>query len=347
MISLKSYFNASSEETPLRRVVALLISKMGSSAVRCDLEEFEAFTTDIRRISGALAPELTPDNLLVHAEAAAEGLTAYNKRIARLLDSQRGEVTHILGMLQNTVINIAGENTRSAKRLQEITSELEQSGPITDLRVLKGRLAECLTGLREEMSQQKAEAAVTIENLQVTIERGRDSIVALAENRLEQAERSRSNSLAIPGNAQDPITGLPCRDAALVAMQNSIGAGTRNYAVVMVINRVQMIKDRFGYKVSDHMIAGFKDEMAKQLSGSGQLFRWTGPAFVAILERAEPIAVVRAEVRRMLDAKIEVSYSGTGRSVLIPVSAVWLALPLISVADADMQIQAFTASQNS
>src|SRR5580658_2028537 len=191
MISLKSYFNASSEETPLRRVVALLISKMGSSAVRCDLEDFEAFTTDIKRISSALEPDLTPDNLLVHAEAAVEGLTAYNKRIARLLDSQRSEVANIMGMLQDTVVNIAGENTRSAKRLQEITLELEQSGPITDLRVLKGRLAECLTGLREEMSLQKAEAAVTIENLQVTIARGRESLVALAGNRPGSAERSR------------------------------------------------------------------------------------------------------------------------------------------------------------
>jgi diguanylate cyclase (GGDEF)-like protein len=348
MISLKSYFNANnSEEAPLRRVIALLISRMGTSAVQCDLEEFEAFTTDIKRINVALVPDLTPDNLLVHAETAAEGLTAYNKRIGRLLESQRSEVTNIMGMLQDTVVNIAGENTRSGRRLQEITLELEQSGPMTDLRVLKGRLAECLTGLREEMSLQKAEAAVTMENLQVTIARGRESIVALGGNRPGSAERSRNNGIAIPGANLDTVTGLPCRDAALVAMQSAIGSGTRHYAVVMVINRVQMIKDRFGHKVGDHMIAGFKDEMAKQLPGPDQLFRWTGPAFVAILERADPIDVVRVEVRRILDTKIEVSYSGTGRSVLIPISAVWLALPIISVADTDKQIQAFTASQNS
>src|SRR5271156_2897909 len=236
MISLKRYLSANGEEALLlRQVVALLISKIGSSAVRCDLAEFEAFTTDIKRISQALAPDLTPENLMIQAEAAVQGLTAYNTRIARLLESQRSDVTHILGMLQDTVVNIAGENIRSAKRLQEITAELEKSGLVTDLRVLKGRLTECLTGLREEMLQQKAEAAITIENLQVTIERSRSGLVAtaasnpgpserrpsstlaVAASRPPQADRDRESVAATAGNIPAPVAILICRDAALAA----------------------------------------------------------------------------------------------------------------------------------
>jgi GGDEF domain-containing protein len=366
MISLKRYLNANGEETLLlRQVVALLISKIGSSAVRCDLAEFEAFTTNIKRISQALAPDLTPENLMIQAEAAVQDLTAYNTRIARLLDSQRSDVTHILGMLQDTVVNIAGENIRSAKRLQEITAELEKSGLVTDLRVLKGRLTECLTGLREEMLQQKAEAAITIENLQVTIERsrgsvvvataasnsgpperGRSSILAAAANRPGQADHDRESVVATAGNSPAPVAILICRDAALAAMKTAINGGTRHYAVVMVVNRIQMINARFGQKIGDHMLAGFKEHMTKQLSGSDKLFPWTGPAFVAILERPESLESVRLQMKRLLDAKIEISYSGDGRSVLIPISAVWLTLPLTSSADADKQIQTFIASQS-
>jgi GGDEF domain-containing protein len=268
-------------------------------------------------------------------------------------------------MLQETVINIAGEDTRSAKRLQEITLELEKSGLVTDLRVLKGRLTECLTGLKEEMVQQKAEAAITIENLKVTIERGRsggvaavavnspgaaergrNDVAAIAVNSPGAAVRSRDSVVAKTGNSPGPAAVLLCRDAALAAMRIAIAGGTRHYAVVMVVNRIQMINARFGQKIGDHMLTGFAEHLAKQLSGSDQLFRWTGPAFVAILERAESLESFRLEVKRLLDTKVEIDYSGDGRSVLIPISAVWSIMALTSTAEADKQIQTFIASQS-
>jgi GGDEF domain-containing protein len=333
MISLKRYLNSGGDEansplapTSLRQVVSLLISRMGSSAVNADPTEFSAFRADIKDMSEGLAADLPAENLMVVAEAATQALAAYNKRIEALLGSQGSEVKHILGMLQDTVINIAGENTRSGKRLQEITLELEQSGAITDLRVLKGRLTECLKNLREETLQQKADAAGNLQKLQMTIERSR-------------------GAAAKAGYLLDPVTGLPGHDDALIAMQAAIDGGARQYAVVMVVNRIQMINARFGQEVGDRMLVGFKEHLAKQLSASGQLFRWAGPAFVAILEREVPLGNVRLQVKRMMDAKIEVDYSGDGRSVLIPVSAVWSALPLTSTADADKQIQTFVGTQ--
>jgi GGDEF domain-containing protein len=327
LISLKRYLNASGDEAPLRQIVSLLIARMGSTAVEGDAVECKAFRVEIRQIGDGLAPDLPPGNLMVLAEAAAQALAVYNKRIETLIGSQGNEVTHILGMLQDTVINIAGENTRSGQRLREITVELEQSGAITDLRVLKGRLTECLKGLREETLQQKADAAATVQKLQMTIERGQPRSTVKAASRL------------------DPVTGLLCRDDALLAMQTAIDGGARQYAVAMVVNRVQMINVRFGHEVGDRMLVGFKEHVEKQLAPAGQLFRWAGPALVAIIERPEPIGTVRVQVKRMLDSKIEVMYTGDGRSVLIPISAGWSALPLTSTADASKQIEAFIASQ--
>jgi PleD family two-component response regulator len=126
-----------------------------------------------------------------------------------LLASQGNEVSHILGMLQDTVIKIAGEHTRSAKRL------------------------------REETLQQKADAAATVQKLQ-TIERGQ------------------SGTMAKPSNRSDAVTGLLCRDDAIIAMQAAIEGCARQYAVAMVVNRVQMINTRFGQEVGDRMLVGFK-----------------------------------------------------------------------------------------
>ena len=292
IISLKRYLNANSDASPLRQIISLLIANIGSSAVESGSPDGTAFRAEIRQIGEALEPDLAPGNLLALAEAAVQALAVHNRRIESLLVSQASEVSHILGMLQDTVINIAGETTRSGKRLREITLELEQSGAVTDLRVLKGRLTECLKDLREEALQQRSDAAVTIQKLQITIERSRPTTVEKADSHL------------------DAVTGLPCRDDALIAIQAAIDGGVRQYAVAMVVNRIQMINVRFGQEVGDRMLVGFKEYMEKQLAPSFKLFRWSGPALVAIIERPEPLGVVRMQVKRMLDSKIEVIYTG-------------------------------------
>ena len=334
MISLRRYLNAGADESSIspaeasfREIVCLLISGIGSSAIEGEPAELSAFKADIKQISDGLAPNLPIEDYMDFATAATRALAAYNKRIEALLAVQASEVKHILGMLQDTVIDIAGENTRSGKRLQEITTELEKSGAITDLRVLKGRLTDCLKDLRAETQQQKADAAGIMEKLHLTIEKSRPPV-------------------APAGNTPDPVTGLHGRDDALVAIQTAINSGVRQYAVVMVVNRLQMVNARFGPEVGGRMLIRFKEHVAKQLVSSDQLFHWAGPAFVAVIERNLPLGVVRLQAKRMMDAKIEVVYSGDGRSVLIPVSAVWSALQLTSAADADKQIQTFIATQS-
>ena len=331
MISLRRYLNASGNETPLE-AVSLLVASIGSSALEGDPVDLAAFTNEIRRIGDALAQHLPADNLMIVAKAVAQALTTYNeacnKRIARLLASQGSEVRNILGMLQDAVISIAGENTRSGKRLQEITRELKESVALTDLRVLKGRLTECLKDLREETLQQKADAAVTMQKLQITIERGRSAPAA-----------------AKAANGLDEVTGLPCREDAHAAVQTAVETGTRHYAVVMVVNRVEMINARFGLDVGDRMMVGIKEHLQQQLSLPDRLYRWGGPALLAIIERPEPLPTVRVQVRRMLDARMEVIYAANGRSVLIPISAAWSVVPCNSTADTSKQSQAFIATQ--
>jgi len=327
IISLRRYLDANSYEAHLRQIVSLLLENIGATAVEANADECESFREDIRRIADGLPSDLPPDNLMVIAAGAAQALANYNKKVETFLASREAEVAKILSMLHNTVIDIAGEHTRSAKRLQEITQELEQTGAVSDLRILKGRLTECLNGLREETRQQKADAAVTMQKLQLTIERGRAAVTKAPDHR------------------RDPVAKLPGRDEALAAMQAAIDSGSRQYAVVMVIKRIKMINARFGAEAGDRMLVGFREHLQTQLPQTDQLFRWIDPALVAILERPVPAAVVRIQLKRILDTRIEVTYSGEGRSVLIPISAAWLVLPLISTADAQRQIDAFIAAQ--
>jgi hypothetical protein len=81
------------------------------------------------------------------------------------------------------------------------------------------------------------------------------------------------------------------------------------------------------------------------LAKTDRLFRWRGPALVALLEREQPIGVVQAEIRRMSAKRIE-GVLEVGEGVLLPVSASWLVLPLnASAGDMAKAIENFIASQ--
>jgi GGDEF domain-containing protein len=156
--------------------------------------------------------------------------------------------------------------------------------------------------------------------------------------------RRSDGSLLQPGF--DPATGAQGQQDCLAALQEAIDRGTRHYVLVTIVNRVQPINARFGRNAGDRMLLRFKEYLENQLTSSDQLFRWTGPAMVALLERQEEFSHVRSLVRRMLDVPIEETYELSGRSVLIPISAAWSMFVLSSTKEAtEKQIHAFIASQ--
>jgi hypothetical protein len=76
------------------------------------------------------------------------------------------------------------------------------------------------------------------------------------------------------------------------------------------------------------------------------MFRWNGPAIVMLLERPEPLDVVRGQLKRILEVKVEETFDLGHRSVLIPISTAWSAFRLVSpMALAVNQVQTFIASQ--
>lgn len=130
-------------------------------------------------------------------------------------------------------------------------------------------------------------------------------------------------------------------------MPKGLKAGTRSYVVTLVINRMQSINARFGYYIGDQILRTCRESIEKQLSPGDQMFRWAGPAMVLVLERADTLEVVRGQLKRILDARIEETYSLGSRAVLIPIAMAWSAFKLVSpVPIAVRQIQTFIASQS-
>jgi GGDEF domain-containing protein len=115
---------------------------------------------------------------------------------------------------------------------------------------------------------------------------------------------------------------------------------------VVVINRVQAVNARFGYSVGDQMLAVTAQHFRKNLSARDRLYRWHGPAFIVLLDRAERIDHVRAEFRHFADTKLEKTVEIGSRTVLIPISTNWSIFPIAAPAETLMKrVETFTAAQ--
>ena len=330
MVSIKRHMAQSEQDTVLRQVITLLLDGIATRVAQADRNEYETFQNNMRRIKGEAEADAAPDALLVGAGSAVQALGDYAQHTSRFIRKQGAELQNIISMLTRTVITIGGGGERLLQRLQEIGKKLESAVELEDVQKLKARLGDCLDNVNEECARQKTAAAEFVGSLQREIEATKERATDLTQ----------SQDL-------DPVTGLLLQEAAEAALQVLIRKSGRRYLVTAVVNRIQPINARFGHAVGNQVLRTFKDFFEKQITPGDRLFRWNGPALVALLERTEPLETVRSEVRKMLDVTInDVMFDVGGRQVLIPISAAWSVFMLIPpITTATKQIQTFIASQ--
>jgi diguanylate cyclase (GGDEF)-like protein len=331
MVSLKPYLTSNHGEDVLRQVVVLLLEKLAAAAAIATDEEYAVFRDDIARLRQCVGPEATPQEILLAAGSATQALEAYNRGVTASFRKRGRELRDIVGMLAETVATMGGENTRSVEKLREIGNGLERANCIEDLPTLKVHLGECLHSFRQEIARQKDQA---------------DSVIIALRQQIEQSPQLRLPPSADKGT--DPVTHLGTKEECLKAMHAPIAPGRRKYVVTLVVNRMQSINIRFGYQVGDRILCRFGEFIEQQIRPEDRLFRWSGPAFVALIERTEALNEVRAQIKRILEPLIEETLEVGGRSLLIPISAAWSAFHFITtVATAERQIETFAASQTS
>jgi GGDEF domain-containing protein len=328
IISIRKYLqgsNARFGEETLRRGLCLLLEGIALHAVEADRVDYDAFQTEMGNLSGRLAGETpTPDILLV-VGLGLKALENYNRRAASFLRFQASELQSMVSMLTQTVSLIANGQERSVQRLQEIEKQIEKASVAEDIRTLKVRLADCLVSLRENVAVQREESTNLVDGLMKGIQ-------AVKEHPIVKPPA-------------DPTTSLPTRADAERALAAAIQTGGNFFVGVFALERIQSVNARFGYSVGNRMLATFKKCLDEAFPQGDALFRWSGPAFVLLLERDAPIEFVRAELGRICDRKIELEVTIGTRSALLPVSASFTIMPMLpSVKLLAHKIDAFIAS---
>jgi GGDEF domain-containing protein len=329
LTTLKSYLTGTAEEGMFRRVISLLLQGISLHAVEGDRSDYDRFRNDLDQIQTSLGKAASGEELLVAAGATNHALADYGQRTTRFIRQQGAVLHNMISMLTQTMVSIGAGSETSAEHLQAIEKELARAVVIEDVQTLKVRLAECLKNLREEVVRQKSQAQTQARQIEQHVEHARDCIQDPPE---------------VDGDI-DSTTGLRTRSAAKSAFHSALQTPGRKYVVAAVVNRIQSVNRRFGYAVGDQLLKTVSDLFGGTLAKTDRLFRWRGPALVALLEREEPIGVVQAEIRRMSAKRIE-GVLEVGEGVLLPVSASWLVLPLnASAGDMAKAIENFIASQ--
>ena len=330
MISLRSYlFRDTEAETTYRRVIGLFLQGIALHSVEGDKADYDRFREDIEKCLAVLSPETPVSELLVVVGGALRAMEDYNQRTSKFVRRQNTELQHMVSMLTNTVITIGASSEQSVNRLQSIEKSIESTQKVEDIQILKLRLSECLEAVRAESERQHRDGRDALANLKKELESSQEMM----------------GSFRPPPNL-DEATGLPGKAEAERVIRAAMESPQGKFVVIAVCSSVQAVNARFGYTVGDRMLGAFAEHFKKGLSARDQLFRWQGPALVALLERAERIERVRTEIRQFADVKFDKTTEVGQRTVLIPISASWSIFALAPPLETFMtQLEAFAAAQ--
>ena len=241
--------------------------------------------------------------------------------------------TDVLSTAVQAATNLCLASEHLAERLSELEDQIEEAANIGAVRVLRFRLTEYLQQVRDRTLHQREVMAEALTQLREQLE--------IAHG----LRRSQGTDAAAP----DTLTGLQARGCAERALAAVLDGGVAGYAVLFVMDSLHLINARYGYSTGDQMLHVVCDHLASCLSPGDRLFRWTGPAFVALMQRVESVAEIEAEIARMGLAQQKVTVQIGNGSVSLPISTVPLLLPLAgvkSLPDLARRMDAFIAEQS-
>lgn len=243
------------------------------------------------------------------------------------------ELQHILVLAAEAVSSVCLANEDCAARLDQIEEQFEETSEIEGVRVLRFRLEECLQSLREHSHYRKEEMS---------------RLLAQLREHLEVTNGAKHHEDRGLPAVIDKLSGLKTREAAEQAFEAATKRDRLSYAALFVVDRLHVTNAQFGYSAGDRVLRAFCGHLKSFLSPQDQLFRWTGPAFVALLDREEDPAEIQAEIERIAGFKLEAAVEIGNRSILFPVSCASVLVPLTegsTLADVTARLDEFTSER--
>ena len=329
MISIKKLLSQNNRESDeaYERMAHLLLQAMGLHAVEGDRAEYDRFRASIAVLQSSLAEDPSPDNILITAGTAVKTLGDHNWHTSQYIRAKGIELQSIVGMLTNSMSQVATASKTSIERLQHLQKQIEHASMVEDVRTLKLRLSDCLQSIHGECERQREESTHVVEEMKTGLQKA------------SETKPVEKNPIA------DPLTGLIMRAGAEEAMKTACSAGAHLYAGLFVIDRIQSIVSRFGSEIGDRAMLFFVQHLSTALTGNDTLFRWSPTSFLALIHRSESPDLVRRQMSKTIAHRTEQSFKIGDRSVELALSSSWVIIPLFEHGHAEIvkKLDAFGA----
>lgn len=330
--SMKSRESASEDLSgAMLQVIDILLHAIQVHSVAIEPAEFAAFQAEIQKMRGVVRMP-SPEQMLLTAACTQRTLEEYNQQAVRVRRTHAEALQKLLSAFTGTVTAISTASENSTMRLQELERQILKAPTAEETKTLAIRVSECLDSVRDQTLRQRERA---------------DQNLAQLRRDLEAASKAGPAAGVQP--KMDSLSGLPLRAQAEHALDTAIQSGGHGFVVAFIVDRVHLINARFGYGVGDQILLLFRENLAQHLKEGDQLFRWTGPVFLALLDRSSLPDSIRAEVKRVTSKKLETTVQIGSRFVLLPVSSSSLVISLLeaeSAAAVIEQVDAFVASHS-
>jgi GGDEF domain-containing protein len=318
MVSFKKYLSQEKEDVTswLIRIVVLLLEATSLHAIEHDPDELAEFRRQIGETIEKFEQTTVSRDTLIIAGEAVRSLQSYNQSVERFIRNLSAEKQAIISSMTETFIKLAHTSEVSGQNLRGIEKELAKASKLQDLRLLKGKMQDCLETISQEAARQEELA----------------------------------RELKTPGNnsliTHDQVTGLPTWQHAEARIKEMIDTRKAGYVLVLVVKNLDNVNRRVGYAVGDQILTLIGQSVGRCLSGADQLFRWRGPCFIAVLERSTKHAQVLAEAAKIGSISLEKEVEAQGRSLFFKTALAWTLIRFHDTSqtgEISKQIDAFAA----
>jgi GGDEF domain-containing protein len=320
VLSIRKYLTKCGTDStnPLIRVCTLLLQGIARAALAYDREEYREFRATLDKLASTLETTQDPDELVTVAEAANEAMESYNRGAQRVHAAQTVELRCMIEMLSQTLVALAQSGSESIRTLQSIRNQVEGARQLDDIRLLRARLGDTLKSISEEARRQRERNAEMLRQAEEA------AAVASGHNEAPQPDYNADRD----GLDTDGVSGLPSAEKAEREITTRVGEGSRHYAAVFVVERVESLNLHYGYAAGDQLLQAFAKNLRSELDSADQVYRWRGPTFLVLLERSCPVDAVRTEVARFASSGPEYAMELGGRRVQLPLNCAWTVVEL-------------------
>lgn len=315
MISLKKYLEMDGTERPdeisIRRLLAVclegyrsVMQSVGENANRV----CPAFGGELNRgmleLAGRLSDEATPESVAEISKNADAQLESWGERGAQYLNTKTAEIKELLIVLARTAASVGEKDQHYASQFNQFTTNLRAISNLEDLTQIRASLVQQANELKNYVDRMEQDSDRLVQQLR--------SEVNTYEEKLKKVEE-----LAV----RDPLTGLANRRNLEERIGARILRNTRFCVVMLDLNRLKLVNDRYGHPAGDSLLKQFAQELRSAIRASDDVGRWGGDEFLLVIDGDEDAAKVQVErLRRWIFGKYTVPWNAGAAEVELDAS---------------------------